>query len=88
MIQRDEDFDALFGHCSSLWEAFCYAWSRLLSDDSGLRIDFQVQRMTEANENHVQGTRHPLTGGARRFAGLGDGTAFSVHDVPRTGGNG
>lgn len=80
MIFRDEDFDALFGHSSALWEAFSYAWSRTLSEDSGLRIDFQVQRMTEANENHVTGTRHPLGSGRRRFAALGDATTFRVHD--------
>ena len=80
MIFRDADFDAWFCDKSELWEAFCYAWSRVLSEDSGLRVDFQIQRMTEANENHVQGSRNPLTGGARRFAGLGDGTPFSVHD--------
>lgn len=77
MIFRDDEFDARFPD-PRMWEAFCYAWSRVLSDDSGLRVDFQVQRMTEANEKHP-GSRNPLTGGRRMFAGLGDATPYIVH---------
>ena len=76
MILSDDQFDRLFGHSSALWEAFCYGWARVLTEDSGLRIDFQVQRMTEANENYVAGTRNPLTGRRRRFAAYGDATRF------------
>lgn len=79
MILPDDEFDRLFGQSSRLWEAFCFAVSRWLRADTGLPIDFQVQRQTEANANH-SGTRNPLTGGRRRFAGLGDATPFNVHE--------
>ena len=76
MILSDEGFDALFGHCSALWEAFCYAWSRLLTHDTELPVDFQVQRQTEANEKYGGHPRNPLGTGHREFADLGDATKF------------
>lgn len=76
MILADEAFDALFGHSPFLWETFSYAVTRWLAADTGLPIDFQVQRMTEANAEHA-GIRNPLTGGRRRFAALGDATPFT-----------
>jgi hypothetical protein len=82
MILADADFDAQFGHSPGLWSLFCYAVSRWLADDTGLPIDFQVQRMTEANENHP-GPRNALgmaARGARSFAGLGDATKFYTLD--------
>lgn len=77
LILNDDDFDRLFGHAPELWSVFSYAVSRMLSADAGLPIDFQVQRMTEANEKH-SGSRNPLGGRARhaRFAGRGDATRF------------
>jgi hypothetical protein len=57
---------------------FCYSVSRWLSADTGLPVDFQVQRMAEANAKH-SGPRNPLTGGARPFAGLGDATPYDAH---------
>jgi hypothetical protein len=74
LILPDEEFDALFGGKPDLWALFSYAVSRQLADDTDLPIDFQVQRMTEAN-NHT-GPRNPLGRGARIFAGWGDATPF------------
>jgi len=81
LILPDDRFDALFGHSPALWGAFCYATSRWLSADTGLPIDFQVQRQTEANEKYGEKTRNPLTGGLRRFAGLGDATRFDTYET-------
>lgn len=80
MIFRDEDFDRLFGHSPELWSVFSYAVSRLLSADTGLPVDFQVQRMTEANEKYATQPRNPLGNRARHamFAGRGDATRFAV----------
>lgn len=78
MILADEEFDALFtGRLSSstLWEAFCLTATAWLRAETGLPIDFQVQRRTEANEKH-HGVRNHLSGGRRHFAALGDGTPY------------
>ena len=85
MILPDEQFDRLFGHSSLLWETFCFAWTGHLRADTGLPIDFQVQRQTEANENH-DGPRNSLGHARRRFCGLGDATRF-VTVVPRPADN-
>lgn len=74
-ILHDDEFDRIFGRDPQLWSVFCYAVSRWLSADTGLPIDFQVQRMTEANEKH-DGPRNPVGLGHRDFAGLGDATRF------------
>lgn len=86
LILPDERFDALFGHAPELWGLFCYAVSRQLGADTGLPVDFQVQRQTEANEKH--GPRNPLGSGTkhavrlgRRFAGMGDATRFEVREA-------
>lgn len=75
MMLNDDEFDRLFGHSSTLWQAFCLAWTGYLRADTGLPIDFQVQRTTEANEKH-NGPRNPLGMGRRKFCGLGDATRF------------
>lgn len=80
MILTDEHFDALFGHSSALWESYCYAVSCWLRADTGLPVDFQVQRQTEANER-FSGSRNPLGMGRRHFAGLGDATLFGVESA-------
>lgn len=54
------------------WELLCLAIGTYLSQRSGLPVDFQVQRMREANER-FSGNRNPL-GRGRSFAGGGDGT--------------
>jgi hypothetical protein len=84
MVLPDEAFDRLFGRERDLWRLFCYAVSRQLGADTGLPIDFQVQRQTQANEAH-HGTRNPLgliairdddLDMGRTFAGDGDATQF------------
>ena len=74
MIMDDDEFDITFAN-SLLWEAFCLTTTAWLRIQTGLPIDFQVQRMTEANEKHP-GKRNYLSGGRRKYAGLGDGTPY------------
>lgn len=71
LILGDDEFDAV---CPTRerWELLCQAVGAWLSERTGLPVDFQVQQMTAANENHP-GPRNPL-GMGRVFAGGGDGT--------------
>lgn len=57
LILDDDAFDALFpdkasraNSSSKKWSATCMAWSALGEKMTGLPIDFQIQRQTEANE--------------------------------------
>lgn len=58
MILPDEVFDDMFGaltkpRCLNLkWNAACLAFSALGRDMTGLPIDFQIDRKTEANLEH------------------------------------
>lgn len=72
MILSDEDFDEYF-EGGILWEIFCLTVTSWLRTETRLPIDFQVQRQTQANENH-NGPRNHLSGGRRSYAGMGDGT--------------
>jgi hypothetical protein len=54
---------------------FCLGVSAYLSQVSGLPIDYQVQRQTQANEKH-EGPRNRMGRGFRNFAGGGDATEF------------
>lgn len=81
MMLPDDAFDALFGHSQGLWSLFCYATSRQLAADTELRIDFQVQRQSEANAKH-EGPRNPLGRRALWFAGGGDATRFGAKETP------
>ena len=54
------------------WELLCLAISAWLRNRTGLAVDFQIQRQTEANEKHP-GPRNPL-GLGRTYAGGGDAT--------------
>lgn len=74
MIMDDAEFDAFFTN-SLLWEVFCLSVTSHLRLETGLPIDFQVQRMTEANLKHSKPRNH-LSGGRRNFAGLGDATPY------------
>lgn len=82
-ILSDERFDRLFGfdnvdtNGEALWALICSAVGRMLTADTGLPIDYQIQRMTEANEKY-QGQRNPVGHGHRVYAGGGDATAFTV----------
>ena len=77
LILGDEDF-AVACPTRDRWELLCVAISMYLRDRTGLPVDFQIQRRTEANER-FQGPRNPLglTRRGRRirvFAGGGDAT--------------
>lgn len=47
-ILPDDEFDALFGERPELWSLLCLTTSEYLSRASGLPVDFQVQRMSDA----------------------------------------
>lgn len=74
VILSDEEFDALFGSRPNLWGLLCYAVTDQLAHATGLPIDFQVQRMTQANEKFGGRPRKPMGMEARIFAGGGDAT--------------
>lgn len=65
LIMPDEEYDALFGprrgalQTNAKWSLFCAAFSALASEQTGLPVDFQFDRRTEANEQH-DGWRQPL----------------------------
>ncbi|MFJ6540559.1 hypothetical protein ACIQMP_07925 [Streptomyces sp. NPDC091385] len=58
LILPDEEFDALFptgarpAHQDGRWSLFCAAISELGRQRTGLPIDFQIQRMTFANDRY------------------------------------
>jgi len=65
LILEDAYFDALFGtmhalQCNPRWVLLCLAISRHLQQASGLPVDFQIQRMTDANREHSDDERQPL----------------------------
>lgn len=73
LILPDAQFDAMFpayatcNQLDPLWSLLCAAVSELGKLRTGLPIDFQFQRMTDANARY-DGPRHPLGmryGGAR-----------------------
>lgn len=74
-ILPDKYFDHLFTHSADLWGLICSSIAMSLSAQTGLNIDYQIQRATEANANH-KGPRNPLGGGGRAYAGYGDATCF------------
>lgn len=77
VILDDDEFDAVFGTRKALWSVFCYAVTAWLRAETGLPIDFQVQRFTEANEQHSgQGYPRSALGLRTTFAGGGDATRF------------
>lgn len=63
-IMRDEEFDRLFpcggerAH-DALWSLMCLSISLWLSQQSGLPVDFQIQRQSNANAKH-KGRRSAL----------------------------
>lgn len=81
-ILPDDEFDAVFATRPDLWEAWCFTTAAWLRAATGLPVDYQVQRRTEANEKHP-GPRNPLGSIARtrihgrQYAGLGDATRFT-----------
>lgn len=87
-ILTDEDFDRRFGigddegvDGQAFWALVCSSVGRMLSKQTGLPIDYQIQRLSEANEK-FQGERNPVGHGHRVYAGGGDATAFkSVPEI-------
>jgi hypothetical protein len=69
------DDDEFAGVCPTRerWELLCLAIGAYLAKATGLPVDFQVQRLTEASQRHGKKIRNPL-GMRRVFAGGGDGT--------------
>lgn len=58
-IMGDEDYDKLFGREDAFWSLLCISISTWLSKESGLPVDFQIQRQTQANAKH-NGFRNAL----------------------------
>jgi hypothetical protein len=75
VILADEEFDHWFGDRVMLWSLVCNSIGHHLSAVTGLPVDFQIQRRTEANEKHPDGSRHPMGMHSRPYAG-GDATPF------------
>lgn len=77
LILEDEPYDALADQLGPDGMAFLgLAFGEYLAARTGLPVDFQVQRQTEANERH-QGQRNPL--GVRSLANYaGDAAAAHV----------
>lgn len=65
LMLPDEQFDHLFpGHTkpdrgNAMWSLLCAALAELASQRAGLPVDFQIQRMSDAN-NRYKGPRIPL----------------------------
>lgn len=76
LILDDQDFDRWFDGRVMLWSLICHSLCMWLSEATGLPVDFQIQRMTEANRDFPDGVRHPLGFRARPYAGGGDATNF------------
>ncbi len=76
VILTDEAFDALFYRQERLWSLMCMTISHHLKSVTGLPIDFQIQRMTEANEKYPSGYRNALGLDPHLYAGGGDATRF------------
>jgi hypothetical protein len=75
-ILQDEEFDRLFSGHPDLWALVCSSIAMRLVAATGLPIDYQIQRMTEANETYPGGNRHPVGLTPNNFAGGGDATRF------------
>lgn len=74
-ILHDDDFDRLCGD-RSVWTLLCTSIGLMLREQTGMVIDYQIQRMTEANDKYPGGWRHPV-GMVVEFAGGGDATRFA-----------
>jgi hypothetical protein len=69
VILKDKAFDRMFGkiaddhgeaHGDPRRQLICAALSEWISNVSGLPVDFQIQRMTEANQAYAGELRNPL----------------------------
>ena len=65
-ILDDAEFERLFPGCTQnystygLWSLMCGAISEWISHRTGLKIDFQIQRQTDANVQYPKEARHCL----------------------------
>jgi hypothetical protein len=65
-IMADAEFDLMFPgavgqpHLNAKWTLLCTSIALFLQLQSNLPIDFQIQRMTEANKEFPDSARHPL----------------------------
>jgi hypothetical protein len=75
VLLEDEKFDELFGGRIFIWSVVNLGIAAYLRDVTGLPIDFQIQRRTEANEK-FSGMRNPIGTDARPYAGGGDATGL------------
>lgn len=77
LILDDEVYDALMdGTPPGFATLLDFALSAYVREHTGLPIDFQIQRMTEANERHT-GQRNPL--GRRRLTNwIGDARPAAI----------
>lgn len=64
-IMGDEEFDRMFPGAHPgpyilhpLWSLFCTSVSTWLRQQTGLPVDFQIQRQTQANEEYSRRTGH------------------------------
>ena len=74
-ILDDDTFDAIFHGRQFFWSLTCLGIATYLRQATGLPIDYQIQRRTEANAKH-DGSRNAIGTRARPFAGGGDSTSF------------
>ena len=85
LILADDEYDALFAERGGLWALLSRLGSTYLRAKTGLPVDFQVQRRTEANAKFGdlgKTPRNPL--GSRSlldFAGGGDATTSDRNAV-------
>lgn len=82
-ILPDDEFDAIFGGREHFWSITCLGIATYLRQVTGLPIDYQIQRMTEANAKHT-GVRNPIGTRARPYAGGGDATNFNAEPAEAT----
>jgi len=78
-IDRHHPSDKVPGR--ALWGLVCMSVGRYLMTATGLPIDYQIQRMTQANEKY-DGPRNPLGMGMREYAGAGDATHWNEAVLP------
>lgn len=85
VLLPDAQFDSLFKtkqreDGQRLWALICYAITGWLRAETGLPIDFQIQRRTEANKKFGGQSRNPLGGRGFNFAAYGDATNLWPRD--------
>jgi hypothetical protein len=85
LILPNKKFDALFKtekreDGQRLWALLCYSTTAWLRFETGLPIDFQIQRQTEANKKYGNQFRNPLGGRGLNFAAYGDATNLWPRD--------